>query len=201
MRVECITHGPLETNTYIVYNENNCLIIDPEIKAIDCINKVKELNVKVEGILLTHGHFDHIGAANELAKFYDTKIYASAKEKELLANADMNMSSIMRKSIVIEDYEPVNIGMNRIGDFTFEMIETPGHTSGSVCFLFDKHLFAGDTLFYESYGRYDFPTGSFRDLRDSVAKLLTLKDEVVVYPGHGMQTSIEHEKKYNAIII
>ena len=195
--------GPIQTNCYFLYREDTkeCLIIDPgyEVDKIEAYVQKKQLHVA--GILLTHGHFDHITAADEVRKKFQTKIYASGKEKELMADPRMNVSVMMGESVSLKADVWLEDGqeLEMLGE-TMRCILTPGHTGGGMCFYFPKAcmLFSGDTLFQESVGRTDFPTGSSRELIRSVReKLLVLPEAVRVYPGHGLMTTIRDEQMFN----
>lgn len=195
--------GPIQTNCYFLYREDTkeCLIIDPGYEADKIEAYVQKKQLHVAGILLTHGHFDHITAADEVRKKFQTKIYASGKEKELMADPRMNVSVMMGESVSLKADVWLEDGqeLEMLGE-TMRCILTPGHTGGGMCFYFPKAcmLFSGDTLFQESVGRTDFPTGSSRELIRSVReKLLVLPEAVRVYPGHGLMTTIRDEQMYN----
>ncbi len=150
---------------------------------------------------MTHGHFDHAGAAEELAKQFDISIYALEKEQETLENPDLNLSGwegktrAYRADCYLRDEEEIDLAGVHI-----RVLHTPGHTVGGCCYFFpyQKLLFAGDTLFAQSVGRTDFPQGSMTDLVRSVReKLMTLPDDVTVYPGHNEITTIGTERMYN----
>ena len=195
--------GPIQTNCYFLYREDTkeCLIIDPGSEADKIEAYVQKKQLHVAGILLTHGHFDHITAADEVRKKFQTKIYASGKEKELMADPRMNVSVMMGESVSLKADVWLEDGqeLEMLGE-TMRCILTPGHTGGGMCFYFPKAcmLFSGDTLFQESVGRTDFPTGSSRELIRSVReKLLVLPEAVRVYPGHGLMTTIRDEQMFN----
>lgn len=195
--------GPIQTNCYFLYREDTkeCLIIDPGYEADKIEAYVQKKQLHVAGILLTHGHFDHITAADEVRKKFQTKIYASGKEKELMADPRMNVSVMMGESVSLKADVWLEDGqeLGMLGE-TMRCILTPGHTGGGMCFYFPKAcmLFSGDTLFQESVGRTDFPTGSSRELIRSVReKLLVLPEAVRVYPGHGLMTTIRDEQMFN----
>lgn len=195
--------GPIQTNCYFLYREDTkeCLIIDPGYEADKIEAYVQKKQLHVAGILLTHGHFDHITAADEVRKKFQTKIYASGKEKELMADPRMNASVMMGDSVSLKADVWLEDGqeLEMLGE-TMRCILTPGHTGGGMCFYFPKAcmLFSGDTLFQESVGRTDFPTGSSRELIRSVReKLLVLPEAVRVYPGHGLMTTIRDEQMFN----
>lgn len=195
--------GPIQTNCYFLYREDTkeCMIIDPGYEADKIEAYVQKKQLHVAGILLTHGHFDHITAADEVRKKFQTKIYASGKEKELMADPRMNVSVMMGESVSLKADVWLEDGqeLEMLGE-TMRCILTPGHTGGGMCFYFPKAcmLFSGDTLFQESVGRTDFPTGSSRELIRSVReKLLVLPEAVRVYPGHGLMTTIRDEQMFN----
>ncbi|MBR3839895.1 MAG: MBL fold metallo-hydrolase [Erysipelotrichales bacterium] len=200
MNIKIITQGPISTNTYLVMNNDECLIIDPELTAGSIINIISEFKLTPKAILLTHGHFDHIGAVIKLREHYSIPVYASEVEIPLLLDSSLNLSQMVNGHYSIEVNKTIEDDelLNLIG-LDIRCILTPGHTSGSMCYLIEDCLFSGDTLFEESYGRYDFPTGSLSDLRKSIKKLLQLDEKIKVYPGHGNVTSIEHERKYNPL--
>lgn len=192
------------TNCYIIYNKQSKegIIIDPAASPATIDSAVKELSITIKAIFLTHGHFDHIGGADELKKLYGVDVYAHEEEIELAKNGMLNLSSAFGTG----DSVSVDIGLKdgeaiQMCGFKFTVIHTPGHTEGSCCYLVDDgtklRLFSGDTLFYQSHGRTDFPTGSERKIYDSIIdKLLILDGAIEVYPGHGETTTIEDEKKW-----
>lgn len=203
MIIQTCVLGRLGTNCYIIYNENTnkAIIIDPADQAQEIIKQLGEATLTPVAILLTHGHFDHIMAATAVAKEYSIPIYASEAEKELLGNAKLNCAEMMGKSyiltpdIYIKDNEVLTLA-----GITFKVIQTPGHTAGGLCYYFEKEavLISGDTLFFESIGRTDFPTGNSTNLLESIQnKLMILPDEVKVYTGHGENTTIGHERNNN----
>lgn len=200
-----IVVGMVQTNCYVVAGDGSdtCIVIDPGDDAAGIHALIKESGRKLSAILLTHGHFDHIDAIDELIKLCggDIHIYASSKEKELLESAGLNCSSAVGNPVTVSADVYVNDEdiINEAG-LKFKVIETPGHTSGSVCFYIEDEdvLYSGDTLFEMSVGRTDLPTGNSHALMDSLRnRLLTLPDSVTVYPGHGAQTDIAFEKRNN----
>lgn len=167
MKVKTLVLGPLKTNCYLIEKENNCLIIDPASDFELIKREIGSLNIV--GILITHYHFDHIGALKELVSFYNVPIY---------------------------DYKSNSTSVN---DFNFEVIHNPGHTSDSVSFYFkqDKIMFVGDFIFKGTIGRTDLDTGNDLDMMDSLEKLKKYPDDIHIYPGHGSSTYLEYEKENN----
>ncbi len=196
--------GALATNCYMAVNTDTreTLIIDPADKADFILKRCKEQHYKVAGILLTHGHFDHIRAVPGLKKEYpDIKIYAGKEEEDVLKNVHVNMTvdfppeMTLDADIYVDDGEELDLIGTKI-----KCLHVPGHTKGGMCYYFEENkiVFSGDTLFEMSVGRSDFPTGSWEDLIENISKkLLTLPDDVVVYSGHGGKTTIGREKMMN----
>lgn len=196
--------GSLATNCYTVANSETreAIIIDPAAKADFLINMYGNQNLKPVAILLTHGHVDHIGAVAELqAKYSDIKIYAGKEEKEVLNSANANLSTMFGQpisldaDIYVDDEEEIELIGAKI-----KCLHVPGHTKGGMCYYFqeEKMVFSGDTLFYSSVGRSDFPTGDEEALLEGIsAKLFALPEDVTVYPGHNDRTTIQREKNFN----
>ena len=202
---KCVV-GAVGTNCYIVSDEEtkDALIIDPGADAAKISQAIRAKEVKPRAILLTHGHFDHIMAAKELCAEYAVKLYCFETEQELMEDPVMNVGKMFRFECSVSpdgtfrDNEEL-----QFGSLSCKVIHTPGHTRGGVCFYFEpeKVLFSGDTLFFESVGRTDMPTGNAHLLIESIQKrLMVLPDETAVYSGHGAPTSIGYEKRNNPYI-
>lgn len=198
--------GVCQTNCYFVYVEgtDKALVFDPADKGNYIYDTLSEKGFQVAAILLTHGHFDHIWGVEELQKLSGAGVYAYEGERALCEDADLNVSERVGRPCTVKADFYVRDGEEiTIEGITCRLIATPGHTAGSCCYYFEDAgiLLSGDTLFCESVGRTDLPTGSMSALVRSVReKLLPLPDEVKVYPGHGESTTIGHEKKYNAFL-
>ncbi len=206
LKIGRIVMGMCQTNCYFVYEEgkDRVLLFDPADKGSYIYSALKDKGFTVGAILLTHGHFDHIWGVEEIRELSGAKVYAYEKEKELCEDASLNVSKGAGRACVVkaDQYVKDGGGITEAG-ITCRLLATPGHTSGSCCYYFeaDKILISGDTLFQESVGRTDLPTGSMGTLVRSVKdKLFPLPDEVKVYPGHGEATTIGHEKKYNPFL-
>lgn len=206
LKIGRIVLGMCQTNCYFVYEEGNSRVIvfDPADKGDYIFNGLKEKGFTVEAILLTHGHFDHIWGVEQLRELSGAKVYAYENEKELCEDASLNVSKGAGRACTVKADEYVKDGEEiTAAGISCRLIATPGHTGGSCCYYFenDKILISGDTLFQESVGRTDLPTGSMSMLVRSVKeKLLPLPEEVKVYPGHGESTTIGYEKKYNPFL-
>lgn len=206
LKIGRIVLGMCQTNCYFVYEENSSkvMVFDPADKGDYIYNGLKDKGFSVEAILLTHGHFDHIWGVGQLKELSGAKVYAYQGEKELCEDASLNVSKGAGRACTVTADEYVEDGGEiSAAGITCRLIATPGHTAGSCCYYFedDKILISGDTLFQESVGRTDLPTGSMGMLVRSVKeKLLPLPGDVKVYPGHGEATDIEHEKKYNPFL-
>lgn len=193
----------MSTNCYLLYrtDTNQALIIDPADKAEEIIRQLKLLSLVPEAILLTHGHFDHIGAVQALKETYQIPVYAHEAEQELLENAQYNLSAMFQGANTIRLDEMLSDRqILKAAGFTLQVLHTPGHTAGSVCYYLEKEklLFSGDTIFAGSVGRTDFPTGNMSTLLNSVKEvILKLPDDVEIYPGHGEQTNVGYEKTHN----
>lgn len=206
MRIKTMVLGAVQTNCYLIYDEETRrgFLVDPadESEKIEAV--CTGLGVKPEAILLTHGHGDHILAAEDLKKKYGIPVLAGAGERELMADPSLNLSAALGMGSVAlrADRELKNGEELEVAGFRLKVLETPGHTRGSVCYLdeAEKVLISGDTLFEESLGRTDFPTGSVREIVDSISGVLfALPEDTMVYPGHGNPTTIGHEKVYNPV--
>ena len=195
MKIKFSALGPYQTNCYVVYDSESLsgVIIDPG-ESTEGINRLlKDTNVKVKGILLTHGHVDHSASVNYLISLFpEVKVYVSAIDDNRMKNKDFIFGEAPIEGNVVHIKENDELVFD---DLKFRVIETPGHSDGSVCYLIDNILFSGDTIFRGSYGRYDLPGGDGRTLMKSITeKLLNLDGKTIVYPGHGPSTTIEKEK-------
>lgn len=199
--------GPVQTNCYMLSktDTNECIIVDPGEEAAKLSDYMEKKELKPIAILLTHGHFDHIGAVDELRKKYNIKVYAAKEEEETLKNPDLNLSSQFGAGFTVEADEYLKDGqqLELLGE-NVKCILTPGHTKGGMCYYFGESgiLFSGDTLFLQSVGRTDFPGGSMSEIIRSIReKLFVLPDYVRVYTGHGLMTNIKDEKMLNPFAV
>ena len=201
LKVGKMVLGMVETNCYFVYDPDTmeAVVIDPAKNGL--YDKLSENGLKVSGILLTHGHFDHIMGTHELCDRSGAKLYALDLEDEVCRNSNLNASEQIRRPYTTEPDVLLTDGEEfTIAGMGFKVYATPGHTIGSCCYYIEseKWLFTGDTLFCGSVGRSDLPTGSGQLLMESVDMIIrTFDDDVKIYPGHGDSSTIGDEKKYN----
>lgn len=207
MRITNLPSGALQANTYLAVDEktNEGFIVDPGGYNKVLTKEVRDNDVNIKYIILTHGHSDHICGVNEhKAEFPDAKIVAYKDEEAMLENPNLNQSPgfgvpySTKADILVSDGDEL-----KVGDVTLKFIHTPGHTEGGMCIYVEeaKALFSGDTLFRQSIGRTDFPGGSYKEIMDSIRKkLFLLPDDTNVFPGHMGMTSIGFEKENNPFV-
>lgn len=201
--VECVVVGGVGTNCYIAHKEDSkhCVVVDPGESGEQIANFLQREEMICDEILLTHGHFDHIHGVDALKNATGCKIGACEVESPMLEDPNLNLTSQVGPAKCIRPEHLWKDGQwVEIGELRFQVIHTPGHTKGSCCFYFeeDQVLFSGDTLFMESIGRSDLPTGNGRELIQSLnEKVLVLPNEVKVFPGHGPATDIAYENANN----
>lgn len=196
MKIEVQQVGQLMTNCYIVWDEHtkNAAVIDPGDDGAYLADCLKKNGLILQYILLTHGHFDHIGGVYELKETCgaDPKIYMSHK--------DLHLEAVFHEAVLLDPADVIDwadgdtVTMDSI---TFRVLTTPGHTPGSVCLIADDVIFSGDTLFQGSCGRTDFPGGSWSDMCASLRRLYELKGNYTVLSGHTGSTTLERERKTN----
>lgn len=208
LKISTYPLGPIQTNCYVISDETGqCLIVDPGEESTRLIGEIEKSQLKPSAIMLTHGHFDHIGAVDAVRDRFDIPVYIHEAEQKWLSNPDLNGSARYPGFPRIQgrdaDHLIAEEGMMTVGPFTFEVRHTPGHSPGSVSFVFADANFAvvGDTLFQRSVGRTDLPGGDTATLLASIhEKLLTLGDNFFIYPGHGPETTPEDEKDHNPFL-
>ena len=164
MNIDVVKVGYLETNCYILEKNNNILLIDPGDESYKIIDKVRDK--KLLAILITHNHFDHVGALKEILNYYNIQVF---------------------------DKDNLSKGLNNIGLFNFEVMYNPGHTKDSISFIFDNIMFSGDFIFEGTIGRCDLG-GDFNIMTDSIQRLLKSNKNYIIYPGHGNSTSLDKER-------
>lgn len=203
MNIQRIIVGSVRTNCFFLSNDKKCIVVDPGAEAQKIVDFINKEELTPVAIFLTHGHFDHIMAVNELKEKYGIKVYVSAIEKEMLTDpyincsVDFGLGYTTDADVLLNDGDCINIA-----GIDIEVILTSGHTAGACCYYIEKEntLIAGDTLFFRSVGRCDLPTGDEKALFESLKKLMELPEETVVYCGHGPKTTIGAEREANPYI-
>jgi hydroxyacylglutathione hydrolase len=205
MKIKCIVSGKWVENCYVVSINNSAVIIDPGGNAHEVIEYVTDNKLTVHAIINTHAHFDHIGAVDELAKLYQCPFYLHSGDQRLLRSANLYMTLFLgEKPVVIPKvdflFDKIDSPLE-FGELSVEILHTPGHTDGSVCFLINTNLFTGDTLMKGTIGRLDLPGGNKTKMIGSLRSLSQLPEELVIYPGHGEPGILGEEITNNESVI
>lgn len=203
--IEKLTVGPLAVNCYLVGEEAGGagMIIDPGADARTILNRGKALRLDIKSIVLTHAHFDHIGALKEVKEATRAEVTLHADDAQALQHGnslgfdfDFSFSPPPAPDRLLKDGDSLDLGRPR-----FLVLHTPGHTPGGICLLGEGVVFTGDTLFYSGIGRTDLPGGNSNELMESIsARLMVLPDNTTVYPGHGPESTIGQERRNNPFL-
>jgi len=195
----------LYANTYVLIDDNNdCVVIDPAKEYPGLVNYIKKNNLNLKGVLLTHGHVDHMRGVDLLVKRYKAPLYIGFDDEEKLTNNYTNCGDFLGENVIIKS-KAITLADNEILHLLSEdirVIHTPYHTSGSVCFYLKESgiLFSGDFIIPHSVGRTDLPTGMPRELNNSMSKILPLPDTTKIYGGHGEFSTLAIERKVNPFV-
>lgn len=211
MDIKTISLGVCGANCYIVSDENkNCFVVDAPDRADVIYEYIKQNGLNLKAVFVTHAHFDHIFALNDLLHMskndgFDVKVYVHEQDAIALKDTNKNLSGpLFYNPFVFEGQStPVHDGEKiTVGKINLEIMHTPGHTPGSMCVVAkdEKTLFSGDTIFLESCGRVDFEGGNADDMRQSLIRIVSLPEDYKIYSGHGEYTTVLHEKQYNPYI-
>lgn len=204
MKIQLFVENAIQTNSWVVIDENTneAIIIDLGGGYKRIFDYIKSQNAKLQYILCTHGHFDHIMGISEMqSDNVNIPVYMSQKDEHMTTE----INTMLKRFGIFGNYQNVKVDKFidenselSIGNKNIQVFETPGHTQGGLCFKIENHLFSGDSLFYREIGRCDLPGGSFKELINSLkTKLLPLPEDTIVYPGHGCTTNIKEEKQFN----
>ncbi|MBO5952817.1 MAG: MBL fold metallo-hydrolase [Oscillospiraceae bacterium] len=191
LTIDTLPFGSYQTNCYIVREQSceSCVIIDPGYQPETILAHLRKEGLTPEAILLTHGHFDHVGAVRPLAEALGCPVY--------LCKEDLSLPPVMTDGPLHYTHTYTEGDALALAGLTFRVLQTPGHTPGSVCIVAEDAMFCGDTLFAGSCGRVDFPGSSVADMRRSLARLANLTENYTVYPGHGGPSTLREEQQYN----
>ncbi len=199
MEIKSATFGSLQNNCYLITDEISGLSA-----LVDCTEyseKMKNFigDAKLQYILLTHGHFDHIGGVKEVKEAYGAKVVIGREDAEMLSSSRRSLAAFSfihqentTPDIIVDDGDVITIGSTKL-----KVLHTPGHTPGGVCYVGDGEIFSGDTLFFCSCGRTDFPGGSSRQIMESLKKIAALNGNLTVYPGHDRFSTLDFEREHN----
>ena len=191
LKIHTMALGMYQTNCYIIHEENakTCCVIDPGYDAGRVLNQVRQLGLTVGAILLTHGHFDHVGAVRDIAADTGCRVF--------ICPEDLSMPEMMTAGPLYYTDTYGEGDTLSLAGLTIHVIHTPGHTPGSVCLLTENAMFSGDTLFAGSCGRVDLPGGDWSTILRSLKRLAAMQTDFDVYPGHAESTTLSREKRYN----
>ena len=191
MNIKTLPLGAYQTNCYMVWADtaDTCVVIDPGFEPDTVLLEAKRQGKTIEAILLTHGHFDHVGAVRDIAAETDCKVYLC--ENDLAMPTQLTAGPLYYTDLYGEG------DVLKLAGLSFKVLHTPGHTPGSVCLQCEDCIFSGDTLFWGSCGRTDLPGGSWSTIQKSLKRLAGLSGDFKVYPGHGDSTTLSFERKYN----
>lgn len=201
MEIKTVTVGAIQTNCYILRDENTneCAAIDPGADIKKILSAIEGLKVKY--ILLTHGHFDHFGAAEELRQITGAKVLINEKDAQMMEAGGEGGSFFFQRIQPPCEYGFFNDGDElTLGTLKLRIMNTPGHSQGSCIIICGDVIFSGDTLFCESWGRCDLEGGSEEDIRRSLIRISELPGDYTVLPGHEERTTLEHERRYNPMM-
>lgn len=203
LKVKKFPVGLLSTNCYVIEDlaSGEAAIIDPGAYSNELVNYVRQYDIdKIKYVILTHGHFDHIGYAYTLSQITESKIIIGKDDSAFTSDANINLSAVfgMPCDCFNADIKVKENDIIKLGETKLKVLETPGHTKGGICLLSnDNNMFTGDTLMRGSMGRTDFPTGNHKDIIASLRRLAKLDGNYNVYCGHGADTTLEYERKNN----
>ena len=199
LKVHTLPLGAYQTNTYIVHrgDSSKCAVIDPGYAPDIILEQAAKLGLTVEAVLLTHGHFDHVGGVEEIVNATGCALWMSEGDWSQFKNPITAYFFPLANCDFTEVQFCEHAEQISAGGLTFTVLATPGHTHGSVCYLCEDVLFSGDTLIAGSCGRTDLPGGSRKTIAESLKYLAELEGDFTVYPGHGESTTLAWEKKYN----
>ena len=191
MNIKTLPLGAYQTNCYMVWADtaDTCVVIDPGFEPDTVLLEAKRQGKTIEAILLTHGHFDHVGAVRDIAAETDCKVYLC--ENDLAMPTQLTAGPLYYTDLYGEG------DVLKLAGLSIKVLHTPGHTPGSVCLQCEDCIFSGDTLFWGSCGRTDLPGGSWSTIQKSLKRLAGLSGDFKVYPGHGDSTTLSFERKYN----
>lgn len=203
--IKCYPIGMLQTNCYLITDvkTGDMAVIDCGYECPELLQEINERQIgKLKYILLTHGHFDHISGVNWLKSKINSEVCIGVKDSGFTSDPELSVLNIsLGNRSFTADATVCEGDVLTLGATEIKVIETPGHTVGGVCYIVDDNIFCGDTIFRESVGRTDLPTGSPKELMQSLRKLAAIKTDMKLFPGHGDTSTLEYEKRNNIYMI
>lgn len=199
-KVETYPLGIYQANCYLLWKENHVIMVDPGGKSGELIQYLNEQEAVVDAILLTHGHFDHIGGVDYFVNEFKCPVYIDEADEVMLNDTYLNGSIPGRESIVNTPVQFYKVGKNTVGNFLFEAIFAPGHSHGCTMLKFDNILFSGDVLFQGTIGRTDLPVSDPKEMKESLKMIKKIDPSLIVYPGHGNATTLKEELSSNPFL-
>lgn len=204
--IKYVTVGPVMTNCFLLTDDKtgDMAVVDPGDKSDALIDEINNSLGELKYIIITHGHYDHIGYARQLSELFKVNIVCGKYTDKFLKDNTLNHSAFhpdlpeiqpFNGDILLDDNDTFKLGETEI-----KYIHTPGHTKDSGCYIFDDNIICGDTLFRDSYGRTDLPTGNDEEMIESILRLKNLEGDYNVFPGHGFMTTLDRERKYNPLM-
>lgn len=201
-KIDSLVLGSYAANCYLCWKNSHVLIVDPGSKSPKIQKLIAMQGGLVDGIYLTHGHFDHIAGVDSLASYYNCSVYMNPLDIPLLSNPYLNVSAGTGEEVIVKTgvigLEP---GINQIGEFAFELIDAPGHSEGSCLMIWEGNMICGDVLFQGSIGRTDLITGSNTKMAQTLKKIKQMDANLKIYPGHGSTTTLQQELLHNPFLI
>ncbi|MBO1197941.1 MBL fold metallo-hydrolase [Staphylococcus simiae] len=200
MRISSLTLGLVDTNTYFIEDDKSVILIDPSSESEKIIKKLNQINKPLKAVLLTHAHYDHIGALDDIIEKYDVPVYMHEEEFDFLKDTKKNGADKFKQfglPSITSSAKPKSLseGSADIAGFKFDVLHTPGHSPGSLTFVFDQFAVVGDTLFNNGIGRTDLYKGDYETLIDSIQdKIFNLDGDLPLFPGHGPYTTVDDEQ-------
>lgn len=205
MKYKLIKNGLHPNNTYIVYENTNCLIIDPSSGYEEIISAIEELNLSPVAILITHGHYDHIYSVDKIIECYNIDVYTSENTAKALSDSKLNYSKYSENALYEFTISSVPIivydGLINISEFSVEVVLNPGHSDGCTSFIIDDLCFTGDFIFKNRIGRTDLPSSSKQQMRVSLINFKRKPKKLIILPGHGKITTMEAQLLENKYLI
>lgn len=196
-KIETLMLSMYTANCYLLWQDEHVLIVDPGCANPRLYEYIEQQHGIVDGVYLTHGHYDHIGGCDDVVRHFHCPVYMYEVDMPMLQNPYLNVSAQGQEVVITAPVHALSAGKQNIGVFEVDILPAPGHTPGSCLLLWEQHIICGDVLFQGSIGRCDLPGGSQQDMMQSLQMIKTLDAHLDVYPGHGESTTLAEEFQTN----